>query len=109
MSALLFIVASILFGFKTPFNTLQLLWINVIMDGPPALTLGLEPPSNSVMCSLPVKRNESIVKKASLLRIIFSGFYIATITLLQYRFNFLNVGNKEVLSATFSLFILFQT
>jgi Ca2+-transporting ATPase len=109
VSALLFIVASILFGFKTPFNTLQLLWINVIMDGPPALTLGLEPPSNSVMCSLPVKRNESIVKKASLLRIIFSGFYIATITLLQYRFNFLSVGNKEVLSATFSLFILFQT
>ncbi len=42
VSALLFITYCAVAGLETPFNTLQLLWINVIMDGPPALTLGLE-------------------------------------------------------------------
>ena len=107
-SALLFIVSSMLFGLDAPFNTLQLLWINVIMDGPPALTLGLEPPVLSVMDSKPVKRSESIVKKATFLRIAFSGLFISAVTLLEYHFNFLMVERGEVLSATFTLFILFQ-
>ncbi|MBQ8427502.1 MAG: calcium-translocating P-type ATPase, PMCA-type, partial [Clostridia bacterium] len=41
LSALLFITVCAVLGVPTPFNTFQLLWINVIMDGPPALTLGL--------------------------------------------------------------------
>ncbi|MFH1470423.1 MAG: HAD-IC family P-type ATPase, partial [Candidatus Micrarchaeota archaeon] len=32
-----------------PFTPLQLLWINMIMDGPPALALGLEPPGEGIM------------------------------------------------------------
>jgi hypothetical protein len=30
-------------GFATPFTAIQILWVNIIMDGPPAMTLGVEP------------------------------------------------------------------
>jgi len=32
-----------LLGLPSPFTAIQILWINIIMDGPPAMTLGLEP------------------------------------------------------------------
>lgn len=108
LSALIFVVLSGVFGLKTPFNTLQLLWINVIMDGPPALTLGLEKADDSLMNFKPVKREDSIVTKNMLLRIAFNGIFVSTIMFLQYRFNFLGAKIEEMGSCTFTLFILFQ-
>jgi P-type Ca2+ transporter type 2C len=32
-----------------PFTAIQLLWINIIMDGPPAMTLGIEPARPGIM------------------------------------------------------------
>ena len=37
------VLTTVLMGLKAPFTALQLLWVNIIMDGPPALTLGMEP------------------------------------------------------------------
>ena len=108
LSGLLFITACALIGLETPFNTLQLLWINVIMDGPPALTLGLEKAGRAIMKNRPVKRTESIVSKAMLFRIIFNGIFIAVIILMQYAFNFLEASVLEKKSAIFTLFIMFQ-
>lgn len=47
LSSVVVVLASILAGFAAPFSALELLWINIIMDGPPALTLGLEPAGKS--------------------------------------------------------------
>ncbi|MCF0247211.1 MAG: HAD-IC family P-type ATPase, partial [Synergistes sp.] len=55
------VFTSILLGLKAPFTALQLLWINIIMDGPPALTLGLEPNHGDLMKRSPTKRNENII------------------------------------------------
>ncbi|MFH0818235.1 MAG: cation-transporting P-type ATPase [Candidatus Micrarchaeota archaeon] len=44
-----------------PFTPLQLLWINIIMDGPPALALGLEPTRGNIMKQKPRNPKESIV------------------------------------------------
>jgi Ca2+-transporting ATPase len=51
------VILAELFGYKMPFTTLQLLWVNIIMDGPPALTLGLEPPREHLLEKQPIKRN----------------------------------------------------
>ena len=107
-SALLFIVACAVLGFQTPFNTFQLLWINVIMDGPPALTLGLETASDNLMNLKPVKRNNSIVSKKMMFRILFNGLFISFILTMQYFTNFLGASSKEEGSAMFTLFVLFQ-
>ncbi len=108
LSALLFITVCAILNLPSPFNTLQLLWINIIMDGPPALTLGLESASERVMKRPPVKREESIVGVPMLMRIIFNGLYIGIVMFVQYYYNFLNLDFNEIASGTFSLFIFFQ-
>ena len=107
-SALLFITVAAFMGLPSPFNTLQLLFINVIMDGPPALTLGLEKAGKDCMRERPVERNKSIVSIKMLLRIIFNGTFVGLIMLFQYSINFLGVKETERAGVTFTLFIAFQ-
>ncbi|MBR1983102.1 MAG: cation-transporting P-type ATPase, partial [Clostridia bacterium] len=108
VSALLFITVCALLGVSSPFNALQLLWINVIMDGPPALTLGLEKASDNLKTAKPIGKNASIVSRNMLLRIVFNGVFIGGIVLLQYLTNFMNVSLNEKSATVFTLFILFQ-
>lgn len=108
LSALLFITICAILGLPSPFNTFQLLWINVIMDGPPALTLGLESANDKLMSLPPVKRNESIVSKKMLFRILFNGIFVSGILTAEYLTDFLGASISERGSAIFTLFILFQ-
>lgn len=108
LSATLFIIISMLTGGGAPFNALQLLWINIIMDGPPALTLGLEKPDSKLMENKPVGRKNSIVSKKMLARISFNGLVMAIILTLQAKFNFIGCSNLEKNGVLFTLFILFQ-
>ncbi len=48
-----------------PFTPLQLLWINIIMDGPPALALGLEPTRGEIMKRKPRNPKDSIISGLS--------------------------------------------
>ena len=108
LSSLLFILACVVMNLPSPFNTLQLLWINVIMDGPPALTLGLENGDSSLMKNSPVKREDSIVNRSMFLRIAFNGIFMATVMILQTQFNFMQLKSSEMAGGIFSLFIIFQ-
>lgn len=63
VSSVIVVICSIFAGFAAPFTALELLWINIIMDGPPALTLGLEPIRDDLLKHPPTKRNESIISK----------------------------------------------
>lgn len=108
IAALTFITFSAILGLPSPFNTLQLLWINVIMDGPPALTLGLEPPPENLMRLKPVKRDSGIVGKKTFIRILVNGLFVGGIMLWQYLYNFLGASAEERPAATFTLFIFFQ-
>lgn len=110
LAAVLTVVLSTLLGFEAPFNSLELLWINLIMDGPPALTLGLEKISADLMSRKPVDRDAPIVTKKMLVRIVLSGAYMAAVMLLQTAFNFLGIagGAGKEKTALFTLFVLFQ-
>ncbi len=108
LSALLFITVCAILGLPSPFNTLQLLWINVIMDGPPALTLGLESMGKSTMSQKPVKKSDGIVSLKMFARIVFNGIFIGSVMIAQYLCNFLGASLKEKGSCAFTLFIFFQ-
>lgn len=81
---------------------------NIIMDGPPALTLGLEPIYDDLMNRQPTRRNESIVSKPMLIRIGLTGVYMSVIFLCQYAFNFLGAAPEQMTTVLFTLFTLFQ-
>lgn len=108
LSSVIVVFTSILLGLKAPFTALQLLWINIIMDGPPALTLGLEPNYNDLMNRAPIKRGESIVPKVMLMRIGLTGVYISIVFLCQYTLNFLGASAAQMPTVLFTLFTLFQ-
>lgn len=108
VSSVIVVFTSILLGLKAPFTALQLLWINIIMDGPPALTLGLEPIYDDLMSRPPTKRSDNIVSKEMLIRIGLTGVYISIIFLCQYVFNFLGATDEEMTTVLFTLFALFQ-
>lgn len=97
-------------GVEPPFSALDLLWINIIMDGPPALTLGLEPIRSDLMQHKPTARSESIVSKRMLVRIAVSGVFMCAVCLAQYLWNFLGVegGEEAVHTSVFTLFVVFQ-
>lgn len=108
IAALTFITFSAILGLNSPFTTLQLLWINVIMDGPPALTLGLEPPPDNLMRLKPVDRNSKILSKKAFTRVLINGLFIGGVMLAQTLYNFLGATNSEKPAAAFTLFICFQ-
>ena len=49
VGAILTIVGTSIFMLPVPFNPVQLLWINIVMDGPPAQTLGMEGSERNIM------------------------------------------------------------
>jgi len=75
---------SSLLGMPLPLLPIQILWVNLVTDGLPAMALGLEPPEPGIMQRKPRPRNEDIFAHG-LGKIIFSrGLYIAIVTLLAF-------------------------
>ncbi len=108
VTAMLVVIISLSFGLVSPFNAVQLLWIDIIMDGPPALTLGLERGGKDVLSRKPVKRTDGIVTPKMLVRIVAQGAYMATLIVLQYLFDFLGAGINLVPTTLFCMFVIFQ-
>ena len=108
LASVMVVLTSVLLGLKAPFTALELLWINIIMDGPPALTLGLEPGHKVIMQRQPVRRNASIISKTMLARIILTAVYMSALFLAQYKYNILGAQPGQMGTVLFTLFVFFQ-
>ncbi|MBO1751773.1 cation-transporting P-type ATPase [Actinotalea sp. BY-33] len=64
-----------------PFTALQVLWVNIIMDGPPAMALGLDRPEPDVMDRPPRRTGEPILTRPRVARIILSAVVMGVGTL----------------------------
>lgn len=108
LSAVLVVIICLLTNMPSPFNALELLWINLIMDGPPALTLGLEAIRGDIMNRKPTNRDASIVTAKMMSRILANGIWITLVIILQAKFNFLCVPSQMETTVIFTLFVVFQ-
>lgn len=97
----------------TPLNALQILLINIIMDGPPAQALGLEPLDSISRNTLsirgplsPANQRKDLLGFGILLRIIGMSLHISLLCLWEL----IKGGNgnnfKDAQSRTFTLFVL---
>ncbi|WP_027626726.1 calcium-translocating P-type ATPase, PMCA-type [Clostridium lundense] len=108
--AFLIAILSVLFNFDMPFTTIQLLWVNIIMDGPPALSLGLETVREVVLKKKPVNRNASIITKSMITSMILNALYMTGIIVVQMSLNPLGAstkivdGSSEMKTVLFALF-----
>ena len=113
VGAILTIVTASILNMPIPFNPIQILWINIIMDGPPAQSLGAEGAERNLM-----KRkaeNGEILNKKDLLRIFISGLImtIGTLALFEYELSKnMVLGYKlaltKAMTIAFSLFVVYQ-
>lgn len=71
-------------GLAAPFEAIHLLFINLLTDSLPAIALGLEPHSDSVMKKKPRPANESIMTKQFLIGVGYSGLIIAAATIAAF-------------------------
>ncbi|MFM8383009.1 MAG: cation-translocating P-type ATPase, partial [Actinomycetota bacterium] len=80
--ALLFLAASI-FDIATgkPFAAVAILWVNIIMDGPPAMALGLDQGDSDIMHRQPRPTTERILTAKRWTAIIYSSVIMALGTL----------------------------
>ncbi|KAI1394243.1 calcium-transporting P [Hypoxylon trugodes] len=96
-------------GFKTPLNAMQILWINIIMDGPPAQSLGVEHVDPDVMSRPPRSRSEPVLTRALLQRVLTSAAIIMGGTMVVYTHEMLDgdVSRRDT-TMTFTCFVLFD-
>ncbi|KAI9486624.1 MAG: PMR1-type calcium-transporting P-type ATPase [Benjaminiella poitrasii] len=109
ISALSLIAISTLFGLKTPLNAMQILWINIIMDGPPAQSLGVEPVDPEIMKKPPRSRNANILTKPLLTRVLTAAVIVTLGTMFVYMSEMSDgvVTNKDA-TMTFTTFVFFD-
>jgi Ca2+-transporting ATPase len=73
MSEVLIVAATALFSPNAALLPLQLLWINLVTDGLPALALGVDPADPEVMNRAPRDKEESILTSQRQLQILWHG------------------------------------
>lgn len=73
-----------IFALPVPFAAVHLLFINLLTDSLPAISLGLEPHTDSVMNEKPRPRSEGILTKSFLLNFITEGLVIALATIAAF-------------------------
>jgi Ca2+-transporting ATPase len=81
LSEVLVIFLSGLLGFPPLLQPAQILWINFVTDGLPALTLAFDKSSTSLMSTGPRSRTDAIVGRKNLTAIALSGIAIAMVNL----------------------------
>jgi Ca2+-transporting ATPase len=93
-------------GLPSPLNAMQILWINIIMDGPPAQSLGVEPVDEKILKAKPRKADDPIVTRALLARCVTSAALIVYLTLKVFS-NELDDGNvtRRDTTMTFMTFV----
>ena len=108
VAAFVTVIVAEVMGYAMPFTALQLLWVNIIMDGPPALTLGLEPPRDHLLERKPIKRNASIVTKDMLFKIVSNGLFQVTALFMIIDMHVLGGTEAQQATIVFTAFVLFQ-
>ena len=74
-----------LMGLPSPLTAIQLLWLNLITDGAPALALGVEKGDPDIMDRPPRPPSEPIINRRMQIGIVVQTVAITTITLIAYR------------------------
>lgn len=81
---ILTIFVAILFGLPTPLVAVQLLWVNLVTDSLPAISLGVEPASKDIMNRKPISPKKGMFADGLALQIVIEGILIGSLALAAF-------------------------
>ena len=92
-------------GIPEGFNSVQLLWVNLVTDGPPATALGFNPPDVDIMTRPPRGTKDALLNRWTLIRYFVIGFYVgfATVGIFIYWYLFAETGDGHTLVSWYQL------
>ncbi|NXU57715.1 AT2C2 ATPase, partial [Turnix velox] len=109
ISALSLITLSTVLNLPNPLNAMQILWINIIMDGPPAQSLGVEPVDKDTIKQPPRCVTDTILSKSLILKIFMSALIIISGTLFVFwKENPKSGITPRTTTMTFTCFVFFD-
>ena len=108
MGELLVITSAILMGIGRPLTAIQILWVNLITDGLPALSLSVEPAEKGIMKQKPRPPKQGVFAEGLGTRILIHGALIGGVSLVAYRWALANYDLAVARSATFAVLAFSQ-
>ncbi|NXY63791.1 AT2C2 ATPase, partial [Callaeas wilsoni] len=109
ISALSLITLSTVLNLPNPLNAMQILWINIIMDGPPAQSLGVEPVDRDTIKQPPRCITDTILSRSLILKIFMSAIIIISGTLFVFwKENPKGGITPRTTTMTFTCFVFFD-
>ena len=101
------IFVAMLIGLPLPLIAVQILWMNLLTDGLPALALGVDPPEADIMSRKPRRLKEGAISKNTWIFSIIVGLIMMIGTILLFFWN-LESGIEHARSVAFSTIVMFQ-
>jgi Ca2+-transporting ATPase len=108
IGAILTVLIAPFLGLPLPFTPVQLLWVNIIMDGPPAMALGIDPPQPDIMSNQPRKASDRILTMRCLGKLTIFGVIMMVGTLGVLWWGLQTGSQTHAQTMAFTTFVLFQ-
>lgn len=81
---ILVMLFAMILSMPMPLVPIQILWVNLVTDGLPAMALGIDPAEDNVMKRGPRKPNEGVFSRGLGWKIVSRGFMIGAVTILAF-------------------------
>jgi len=114
LAEVLILFAAMMIGFRdamgeavVPFLATQILWINLITDGLPAIALGVDPVRKGVMEMPPRKPGEPVITRDMAFNILFIAVLMAAAVLFLFH-RFLSEGETVARTVAFTAIVVFE-
>ncbi|MDD5650136.1 MAG: HAD-IC family P-type ATPase [Candidatus Nanoarchaeia archaeon] len=108
LGELLTILISVFLNFPLILLPLQILWINLVTDGLPALALGTEPEEKDIMLKKPKRKNANVITKDSGMMMLQIGLLMAIGTLFLFKIYNTYFGIEYAQTVAFTSLVMFQ-
>lgn len=106
---ILVMLFAILLGYPLPLIPVQILWVNLVTDGLPAMALGLDQPEKNVMKKKPRDSNEGVFANGLGFKIISRGLLIGIVSLIAFMTTYHQTNGDLELSRTMTFTTLVMT
>ena len=106
LSAIIAVLYCAIINLPMPFAAVHLLFINLLTDSMPAISIGMEKSNGNLLKEKPRGRNESILNKELLKIVAFEGIIISIFTIISFYGGNPNLNPKAASTMAFSTLCL---